>query len=629
MIPIRLRPYLWWVVLLSLVPAGLLVARRVVAEGTTVRVAIVMDEEALSRQAGALGVNSLELGLRYQALGLTGVALYEDTLASLAAKGKAGLLLGSDALSQAALSGTPLPDVDANTTLVTALQPAALDDALAKNTPSARRVDVAGRAWYAFPGDVANTLPAGPDREQIAAWSAAGFDIAYRPRNAPYRTNAPGSDFPPEAHYLIYAGTQVSGFPFDLSGVVTASQRYLTAIVEGTPQDGLPSLVRKVPTVRLLSFNQDYIDRRLSPADLIDKYLLAVNERSIRLLYLRPYTTTEQGDMVANTEAMVAGLSRALAREGYAVGPLTTLDLDYQTSTLLRGLAALGVLAGLLLLVSAFPAPWGWAAAGGIVGLGVLAGGPRWDAVALIAALCFPILGYALLRSRIGSVLLASGISLIGAALLVAVGSERDTMLAIRPFAGVGATLVVPPALFLFHYALRHRRPAAWIRELWSEEIRLGHVVLVMFVVGALGLAFLRRGNTPIIPATDVELQLRQLLSDLFVRPRFKELLGHPLAVLGLANRRWPGWLRGLLLGGGVVAQASILNTFSHYHTPLSVSLQRTLIALALGLLIGLVLVPVTRLATALGRRWLSPSGAAAADHGNAAVGSASGPHEP
>ena len=27
--------------------------------------------------------------------------------------------------------------------------------------------------------------------------------------------------------------------------------------------------------------------------DLVDKYLLAVSERNVRLLYLRPYTTTE------------------------------------------------------------------------------------------------------------------------------------------------------------------------------------------------------------------------------------------------------------------------------------------------------------------------------------------------
>ena len=51
--------------------------------------------------------------------------------------------------------------------------------------------------------------------------------------------------------------------------------------------------------------------------------------------------------------------------------------------------------------------------------------------------------------------------------LLAAVGSDREALLAITPFAGVAATLVVPPALFLFHYALRYRPPAKWLTDFW------------------------------------------------------------------------------------------------------------------------------------------------------------------
>ena len=71
--------------------------------------------------------------------------------------------------------------------------------------------------------------------------------------------------------------------------------------------------------------------------------------------------------------------------------------------------------------------------------------------LALLAALSFPVLGYGYLRRNVGSVVLATAVSVCGAALLAAVGSERSTMLATHPFRGVGATLVVPPALFLLH----------------------------------------------------------------------------------------------------------------------------------------------------------------------------------
>src|SRR5690606_27953529 len=111
------------------------------------------------------------------------------------------------------------------------------------------------------------TLPAGPDAAELERWSDAGFDIAYRPRNAPYRLVDPGTDLPPQANYLIYAGTQVAGHPFGapvdtslagvdpdpLQAVVAASQPYLTAVIEGTPQDGMAALSSRVPTVRLLS----------------------------------------------------------------------------------------------------------------------------------------------------------------------------------------------------------------------------------------------------------------------------------------------------------------------------------------------------------------------------------------
>ncbi|MEJ2288920.1 MAG: DUF5693 family protein [Deinococcales bacterium] len=169
--------------------------------------------------------------------------------------------------------------------------------------------------------------------------------------------------------------------------------------------------------------------------------------------------------------------------------------------------------------------------------------------------------------------------------------------------------MIVPPALFLFHYALRYRRPAAWVRDFWNAEIRVGHVALGLVAVAALAYAFMRRGNTPLIGASHAELALRQWMSQLFVRPRFKELIGHPLAVLALANPRWPSWFRGLLLTGGVLAQASVLNTFSHYHTPLVISAERTAIALVIGLAIGFLLVPAVRGVVALGRAWLSGTG--------------------
>ena len=582
----------------------MLVARRVGAEGSRRTVTLLMDEPALAEQAAFLGQSSLELGRRYQRLGLNGIALYEDTLESAEARGALSVLLASEAVDAALVRGETPPELPPNSLLVSALNPEGLEWVLRKNPPEARRLELFGRTWYVYPGSAVNLRPAGPDTQSVRQWAEAGFDIAYRPRNFP-RMSAVGEDFPPEANYLIHAGLQVAGQPDGLDALVDASQSYITGVIEGTEQDGMQSVARKVPTARLLSFNQDYINERLYPQDLIDKYLLAANERGVRILYLRPYTEEQLGGMVEHTEELVSGLRSRLEREGYEVGPLRGLELSYTTSWVLRGLSAVGIVAALGLLARLYPGVWGPLMALGVVGLGLVANGFSWGALALAAALCFPVIGYGYWSEKWTSLGLATLTSLAGAALLSAVGSDRETMLAITPFAGVAATLVVPPALFLFHLALRYRRPAQWIKEGWNAPIRVGNVLILMVGLAALALVFLRRGNFPVIGASQAELAFRAWLSELFVRPRFKELLGHPLAVLGLSEAAWPAWLRAALLTGGVTAQASILNSFSHYHTPLVISLQRTLTALALGLALGLLLIPLARLGVRLGRRWL------------------------
>lgn len=594
------------VVALSLPAAAILVLERAAGEGRDRRVTIVMDELALAEQAALLGRPTIELALHYRDLGLPGLAVYEETVETLARTGAIVALLGREARALALARGDDVPDVPGDATLVAEVVPGAAAALLAKNRPPATPVTFGGRTWWWWPGDSLRTRPAGPDRDRIAAYVDAGFDLAYRPRNFPGLQGV-GDDFPAAARYLVHAGLQVAGHPAALDATVAASQERLTAWIEGTPQDGMREVAGQVPTVRLLSFNQDYQNLRLRPADLVEKYLLAANERHVRLLYLRPYTEEQLGDLLENTEALVRGLREALAREGFEVAPLAPPAAGYRPAPLPRALAAVGVVAGVVLLAAALPPVWGAAAAAAVAALGLLAAGASWAALALAAALVFPVLGFALLPWRWWTLPAATAVSLAGAALLAAVGSDRASMLALEPFAGVGATLVVPPALLAAVVLLRQRSAAGWVRALWGHPVRLGEVALALAVVAALGLVFIRRGNFPVLGASEIELALRSTLNEWFVRPRFKELLGHPLALLALLQPHWPWWARGGLLVAGVVAQASVLNSFSHYHTPLIVSLQRSAIALALGVVGGLLLVALARLAERWLRRALAP----------------------
>jgi len=601
---LHVRTLLWTIILLSLIPAGLVVWARIETERGSVGVTLLLDERALSEQAAYAGVEPFTLAERYREAGLNGIAVYEETLETLAQKGKVALLPGTDA-RVGALSGGEVVTLPPNSLLVRAVEPGALAGALAKNRPRPRRVQLNGRSWFVFsePNAVDRAgaqRPAGPNRALLARYRGADWDVAYRPANYPNLADV-GADFP-EVSYLIHEGLEVAGNPNLLSKTVAASQGYLTGLIEGTDQAGMGAISSKVPLARTFSVSQEWLNT-LKPQEVADKYLLAANERGARLLYLRPYTDETVGDMQANTEALVAALRTGLEAEGYRVGPVEVLA--FESSPVLRALSGAGIFAGVGLLATLYPGLWGAAAALGVLALGLLAGGLGWDALALAAALTFPVLGFALLPNKLWGLGGAVLVSLVGAALLVAVGSDRNTLLAVTPFAGVAATLVVPPALFLFFVMLRERSPAAWVREFWGYPVRLGDVALVLVGLAAFALVLLRRGNFPVIGASEAELGLRALLSEYVARPRFKELLGHPLAVFALLNPHWPRPVRGLLLTAGVVALSSLVNSFSHYHTPLLVSFERTVVALVLGLITGLLLNIVVRVLVRVVSRWL------------------------
>ncbi len=601
----QLRLLLWVLVLLSLVPAGILVTRRVVAEDPDRPVTMLMDAEALQEQAYLLGRDPFDLALEYQAAGLNGIILYEDTPETLAAKGRIIALAGHEFNAMVLLAGvTDAPVLPQQSTVVSELEPGALTPLLSKTEPGPERFSLLGRDWYWYPGDSFETRPAGPDLAELARYVEAGFDIAWRPRNFPGLVDV-GSDWPAEANYIIHYGLELAGNPDSLSELVAVSQDFITGVIEGTEQAGMEDVADLLPTVRLLSFSQEHVNRGLSPAEIIPKYPLAATERGIRIMYLRPWTEGHQGNMLDNTLEMVSGVRASLEAEGFSIAPLDFTPTSYRTDDVLRGLSTVGVVAGLLLLGLAYPGVWGVIIAAATALLCLAAAGFSWGAPALAAALVFPVLGYSYLRESLPSLFTATLVSLIGAVLLTATGSDYGTMMSITPFRGVAATLAVPPALFLFQYALRYRRPAQWVRDFSAQPLTVGIVAVLLIAAAAAGLILLRRGNLPIIGVSEAELALRSWLNELFVRPRFKELAGHTLAVVALLVRGLPAWLRAGLLTAGVVAQATILNSFSHFHTPLVISLQRTVIALVLGFAAGLLLSAVANWATGAWQRWL------------------------
>ncbi|WP_233218682.1 DUF5693 family protein [Deinococcus arcticus] len=581
--------------LLSLIPTVLLAAQRVSYEQSQKTAALVMDYPAVAAQARRFGLEPEALLARYQQLGVNGVGLYEDVIGNLVQRGEVILKTGADLLAD--VPGAP---VKAQNVYLRSVVPGAAEALPARYTIPTRTVQAAGQRWVEWPTDP-TFLPTGPNRALLTRLQAKGLTVVYRPY-ADDALREPGADWP-DVPFILFNGDEVIGArtPELLAKISERLTGRVPALIEGNPQRGLDTLVATHGAARTFSISPSW-QNRLDPLTLASKYNLAARERSMRLLYLRPYPT------IGETEALLIRTSELLRASGVRVTQPGVAP--FEEHGLLRTLSLLGPLAALLLLGLSLPLPrLGLLAAAGTAALAFALN--RLDpfaATALIAAVTFPALGLVLRRHRVTDWFLATGLSLAGVLFVSALGANKDSVLGLEPFRGVGLTLLLPLVLVALSFLPRQdlRQTA---RDIYHAPIKLGDVVVMGLGLAVFALVFLRRGNTTGASVSDTEAKLRQDLQDSLVRPRFKELAGHPLALVGLSGVL-PGYFSALLILGGVVGQASILNTFSHFHTPLLISAQRCFLGLAAGLIAGLIGIWAVKTALRLWQTWGQKPGA-------------------
>jgi len=344
----------------------------------------------------------------------------------------------------------------------------------------------------------------------------------------------------------------------------------------------------------------------------------------------------------------VASIADELTRAGYKLDKAVPLPV-ISTPAPLFGLAALGALAATGIAVGevsgalARPLPVARLHLG--VGLGVLATllvlavhhVTLWrEVLAFLAAVAFPTVammwlvpgarredgparraapprpsGLVALARGIAGLWTVSAATVLGACVMAALLSEWEFMMEIREFLGVKLAHVLPvvtlgllitaadaPAGELW------RRLRAWLRQ----PLLLGYGIVIILIATAVVFALGRTGNSGLPLLGGLELKSRVVLERVLIaRPRTKEwLVGDPFMVLAFALaavglRRWV--LPAAMVGA--IGQVGLVNSFSHIHTPLVYALMRTVYALAIGSLLGAVLVAVLWWA----RRWWSPAG--------------------
>jgi len=357
----------------------------------------------------------------------------------------------------------------------------------------------------------------------------------------------------------------------------------LLGIVEFFEPSGMSELYRQGwrNFVRVHAITSGELDR-LSLEGALARWERAVHERSIRLLWVTEHQRFPQ---------YLERLSRRITQLGMKLGqpsapvPFESLYWVY----LVIGAGFVGF--ALLVLIKFWKLSEVVLLSSGLASVGALALVGMWDvewarqALALMVAAGAPWLLLWVSAERFSGWKLLVIVSLgsIAAGLAAAaVLSDLSYFLKINEFRGVKLALVAPSALIVLAELWRWRG-LDW-RHLLAKR---GAWLIPALGLGALFFVLERSGNLPAIPAARWEELLRERLEDwLTARPRFKEfLIGHPALVLWV---REPSLVHLGLLALGALGQASIINTFVHLHTPLVLSLWRTVNGLALGLLIGL-----------------------------------------
>jgi hypothetical protein len=466
--------------------------------------------------------------------------------------------------------------------------------------------------------------------EDAAPYQAAGLAVVVRPRN--YRGLTPASlkvlvdsyaevSNPPT---LIFALTEVQGYEGVLDAAAEEYRRVgarfgrlevFTARRKQKGEDRLTALIRP-DVIRVFSLTPEEL-QTLRPADVVDKFVRAAQERNLRILYLRPLLFTPAGVPALDVNlGVVEDITSGLHRLGFTPSRSRPLEPLHPPAPLLW-LVAVGAAALSLIVLTDLARVLGVELPGVLLVL-VLAGAFAGTAVLgrtgldnlwrQLLALGVAIMGgtgaavWALPRRTGRSVmqgyatlLRAAAAALLTGLFVAALLSKWEFMLALSVFLGVKPAHIVPVALVAVWVTFAQRPPGGWraaAREMavWFRQPLLIGAAVGVLAAAAAGVLILARTGNVNLPLSGVEQQVRTTLESVLVaRPRTKEfLVGYPALVLaGVAASL--GWKRATLGFGaiGAIGTVGLVNSFSHIHTPLIYTVWRTGNALALGALVA------------------------------------------
>ncbi len=354
--------------------------------------------------------------------------------------------------------------------------------------------------------------------------------------------------------------------------------------------------------------------------------------RNVRLLYIRPFMSLPEGeenkDLIDFNIEYVRSTTKSIRKSGFVIEK-AGIFTDLNPNLIYLIILSAGIVAAGMLLYRHLELPSNYLII--LVILAVISfiallivGKIGWarKILALGGACFFPILALwsrerIAMESRtlpgiIGRAILilfkVSLVSLIGGLIVAALLTDTHFLLKIDQFRGVKISFIIPIiAVFLIQLYLPNRGRVGEALDEWVNRPILNRHIIWVVLIGIVAFIFISRtGNFSYIPVFDLEEKMRLFLErTLPARPRSKEfLIGHPAIMLAVAAYALKdrNYVLPLILIG-LIGQTDIVNTFTHLHTPIILSLMRTFYGLIFGSLIGAILIVIYYLLRNLRKR--------------------------
>lgn len=600
------RFYLFGMVALLMPTLLLWPSRR--AKDAPLPVWLVADGEDLERAAFTAGRMKEELLRQWRESGLTGFSLREATLGSLL---DAGWLEAKSPFTLAARAPF-LRDLPRRLSWKIPGEWFAWNEAerSLSFTVAVERLKDTGVGFFPQQGEVAAGL---------------GLQIVPRLANQAFTSTAALGDYLSHIKELfphgliIFEGSEVLGYEHLLEEVAERMQRHGLSFgqVEFARQKGEHRLARLLfPNLVWVHSIRPEEMEELGSHQVAERYVRAVRERRVGVVYLRAYPAGRSDREFEETQQVIRTIVERVGLPSDDAPPLARVSPAVPLPAL--GLGWLGLSAVTLFFFAAIvrspPAKAAAAAASVLLLQGVLFFLPQGKVVlALFWAIWVPVLAVAplgrsepvTLPESLFLYLSACLLTLLGAAAMSHHLAEDPFLSRLSLFRGVKIAYLFPLLVLaaLFFAPSGARELPSLVAGLWQKPLTLGLCTAAAGLLAVMVLMLVRSGNEAASLASSWELAFRDLLERwLPVRPRTKEVfLGHPLLLLGLFLMRLSPPLGRLLLVVGAIGQVSIVNTFSHLHTPFLISVQRSLLGAGFGLLLGVALVLLVRRAV----RWI------------------------